>query len=193
MMAFVRCRNGSAKLAVLAVVKAALTFTALPVSAEPAPPLSEDCFALLERGTGDTIACAFPLRLSPEEQAELKAGSRGYVDNVACMMTVRIARADVATAIRASDHTFQSPEQPVVCTVTTPKSTFDITATFAPRVVFKKDVAVEATPGLGNVKGITRVISWPVVQFVNRWPSIRSGMLQVVNAYRAHARKTAQR
>ena len=151
--------------------------------------LPDDCFAELENGNGAEIACLFPLRLSETEQAELEKGSRGYVKNVVCTMTIRIPRADVERAMTARDLEFKSPEQPVSCTVTTYKSTFDITGTFAPRVEFKNDVAVEASPGLANVEGISRVISWPVVQFVNRWPSIRKGLLQIVNAYRAYARK----
>ena len=61
-----------------------------------------------------------------------------------------------------------------------------MTATFAPEATFKNGVAVSATPGLGNVKGIKRVVSWPVVQFVNRWPSVRAGMLTIINAYKKH-------
>jgi hypothetical protein len=152
-------------------------------------PLSEDCFAELSNKTRKDIACVLPMRLSDQERADLKAGSRGYVEDVTCTLTVRIARTEIDTAITKAEHIFQSPDQPVVCTVTTPKSKFDITGTFAPRVVFKDDKAIEASPGLGNVKGVSRVISWPVVQFVNRWPSIRSGMLQAVNAYREHVRK----
>lgn len=154
----------------------------------PAGAAEQDCFEQLQVGTAPEIACMVPLRLSETEQAELEKGSRGYIKNVACSLTVRIARSALEAAITSADTTFQSPEQPVVCSVTTAKSTFDITASFAPRIVIAGDTAVEATPGLGNVKGITRVISWPVVQFVNRWPSVRSGMLQVVNAYRTHHR-----
>lgn len=150
---------------------------------------SEDCYDILENGTGREIACLVPLRLSEAEQAELDKGSRGYVKNVACIMTIRIARADLEAAISATDHVFQSPDQPVGCTVTTHKSTFDIKGVFAPRVVIKGGVATEATPGLGKVEGVSRVLSWPVVQFVNRWPSVKSGMVQVVNAYREHRRK----
>lgn len=148
-----------------------------------------DCFEQLENGNEPEISCAVPLDLSESEQKELEAGSRGYVKDVACTLSVRIPRHAVEAALRAPEIVFQSPEQPVVCRVTTHKSAFEITATFAPRFVVKDDVAVEATPGLGNVKGVSRVISWPVVQFVNRWPSIRSGLLQIVNAYRSHARK----
>lgn len=159
------------------------------VRAQSGPVLSEDCFAEVESGTGPDIACIFAMRPSPSERAELEAGTRGYVKDVACRMTVRIARAEIDKALVAVDYAFKSPAQPVVCTVTTYKSTFDITGTFAPEVVFKNGVAVSATPGLGNVKGITRVISWPVVQFVNRWPSVREGMLTIVNAYRTHKAK----
>lgn len=183
---------------VFAGLISALSLTVPPAVSEPAvskpakPPLSDDCFAELTSGTSQEIACLFPLSLSEQERADLKANSRGYVDNVTCMLVVRIARAKVDETIAKPDHIFESPDQPVTCTVTSPKSTFDITATFAPRIVIKGDKATEASPGLGNVKGVTRVISWPIVQFVNRWPSIRAGMLQIVNAYRDHARKTSR-
>jgi hypothetical protein len=155
----------------------------------PAAALSEDCFAEVETGTGPDIACLFRLQPSAAERAELETGSRGYVKDFACRMTVRIARAEIDKALAAVDYAFKSPEQPVVCTITTYKSTFDVTGTFAPEVTFKNGVAVSATPGLGNIKGITRVISWPVVQFVNRWPSVQEGMLTIVNAYKTHKAK----
>jgi hypothetical protein len=161
-----------------------------PSPPQPAlPSLSDDCFAEVETGTGPDIACLFRLQPSEAERAELEKGSRGYIKDFSCRLTVRIARSEIDKALVAADYAFKSPEQPVVCTITTYKSTFDITGTFAPEVVFKNGVAVSATPGLGNIKGITRVISWPVVQFVNRWPSVREGMLTIVNAYKAHKAK----
>lgn len=177
-----RARRATAAALALALGPAA-GVRATPAATAP------DCFEQLENGRGAEIACAVPLQLSDAERAELEAGSRGYVKNVACTLTVRIARSEVEAAVAAPEIVFQSPEQPVICRVTTHKSEFDVTATFAPRFVVRGDVAVEATPGLGNVRGVSGVISWPVVQFVNRWPSIRDGLLQIVNAYRAHARK----
>lgn len=162
-----------------------------PLLSRAAQLLSQDCFAEVETGTGPEIACLFPIRPSAEERAELETGSRGYVKDFSCRLTVRIARAEIDKALAATNYVFKSPEQPVVCTITTHKSTFDVTGTFAPEVTFKNGVAVDATPGLGNVKGITRVISWPVVLFVNRWPSVRSGMIDIVNAYKA--RKARER
>ncbi|MGQ0673172.1 MAG: hypothetical protein ACT4N2_09890 [Hyphomicrobium sp.] len=176
-------------LLLVSAVSAAAPFHQAAAGAPEPKALSEDCFAELETGSGPEIACAFPLRLDDRERADLKRVTREYVHDITCRMTVRIARAKVDEAIRASDLVFQSPEQPVTCTITTPKSAFDVTATFAPRVVFKGDKAVEATPGLGNVKGVTRVLSWPVMLYVNRGPGMRSGMLQIVNAYRDHARR----
>ena len=174
--------------AVVAVV-VALGYTTAAPAGKSGGAVSEDCFDVLETGKGPEIACAFPLRLTETERADLKAATRGLLDDLTCRMSIRIERAKVDAAIRASDLVFQAPEQPVACTVTTPKSKFDVTATFAPRVVFKGDKAVEASPGLGNVKGVSRVLSWPVQIYVNRGPGMRAGMLQVVNAYRAHARK----
>jgi hypothetical protein len=175
--------------ALLTLALSASSATAAPTAQAPTPGLSEDCFEELEKGKGSEIACGFPLRLTEEERADLEKATRGYLKNLACLMTIRIARDKVDEAIEASDLTFQSPDQPVSCTVTTPKSTFEVTATFAPRVVFKGDVAVSASPGLGNVKGVSRVLSWPVVAYVNYGPGMHSNMLKVVNAYRAHVRR----
>ncbi len=170
-----------------AVLIGGINLMSATASAAGDPPA--DCYAEFETGRGAEIACRVPLTLSEEERAELEAGSRGYVTDLTCTLTIRIDRALVEEAIMAADMAFESPEQPVACTIATPKRTWDITGTFAPKILIKNDEAVEATPGLGNVLGVTRVLSWPVVQFVNRWPSVRSGMLQVVNAYRAHRRK----
>ena len=165
---------------------AAIAADAGPPIKTPPPALSEDCFAEVETGTAPEIACLFPIRPSLQEREELEKGSRGYVKDFTCRLTVRIPRAEIDTALATPDYTFKSPEQPVVCTITTYKSIFDVTATFAPEVTFKNGVAVSATPGFGNVNGITRVVSWPVVQFVNHWPSVREGMLTIINAYKKH-------
>ena len=45
-------------------------------------------------------------------------------------------------------------------------------------------VAVDATPGLADVKGVTRVISLPVELWVNKGSTVRDGMVKVVNAYK---------
>lgn len=172
--------------AALSFALAWLTVSPAHAAAGTSQSLSEDCLAEVEKGTGPEIACLFPLRPSAVERAELESGSRGYVKDFNCRLTVRIARAEIDRALAAVDYAFKSPEQPVVCTITTYKSTFDVTGTFAPEVTFKNGEAVSATPGLGNVSGISRVISWPVVQFVNRWPSVREGMLTIINAYKKH-------
>ena len=174
--------TGALRLAFVALLGA---WTVHDAGAVP-PALPSDCFAEVETGTVPEIACLFPLRPSAQERAELERGSRGYVKDFNCRLTVRIARAEIDKALAAVDYVFKSPEQPVVCTITTYKSTFDVTGTFAPEVTFKNGEAVSATPGLGNVAGISRVISWPVVQFVNRWPSVRDGMLTIINAYKKH-------
>jgi len=156
------------------------------------PEHSEDCFWQLENGKNSEIACTFPMLLTRDERADLQRITRQYLQDVTCRLDVRIAREAVDQAISARDHVFQSPEQPVTCTVTTKSSTFDIKATFAPRVVFKDDLAIEASPGLANVTGVSRILSWPVEQYVNRGPGMRSSMLQIVNAYRKYAREKKQ-
>ena len=87
--------------------------TGLALNPLPAS-LSQDCFAELETGTAPEIACQFPITPSPQEREELEKGSRGYVKNFSCLLTVRISRAAIDKALTTNDYAFKSPEQPVV-------------------------------------------------------------------------------
>lgn len=108
------------------------------------------------------------------------------------MVAIAIERAQVEAALQAPDLVFEAAPQPVACEVSTTEKAYQITATFAPRVVFRAGEAVEATPGLAGVVGVPNYLAWPVVQYVNRSGSIRAGMLEAINNYRAahQARRT---
>jgi hypothetical protein len=185
----------------LAVATLASTAWGAPVhAAKPATALAaaaNDCFADLMSGTAPDIVCQFPVRMTEEERAELEKTTRGYFKGATCLVSIRIDRALIAVTVDAVDHTFQSPPQPVTCDVIgqlsdkEPPKTYPITGTFAPRVVLKDGRAVEATPGLGNVAGVPRVVSWPVETWVNRGGTVRTGMLQAINAWLDHMRQRA--
>ena len=146
------------------------------------------CFRELARDGGRDFVCEYPAWLTDEERADLDKLTRGYLKDARCVVSVRIERARLAQAMVAPDLEFQSPPQPVVCDITTSSSTFAIKGKFAPRVVFKGGEAVEGSPGLADVEGVSKGLAWPVVQYVNRSPHIRSEMLKMINAYRAHVR-----
>lgn len=181
----------SARLARSAIVALVLVLAAAPASAAPAKAKpdgtpSRDCFDELENGTSSEFACDYPVALAEQERKDLQRITRGYLEDVTCSVKVRINRGMIDRAVQDKDYVFQSPEQPVACDVKTSKSTLHITATFAPRVTFKGGQAVEGTPGLQNIKGVTRILSWPVKVYVNRAPHVRNTMLQIVNAYRKY-------
>ena len=69
-----------------------------------------------------------------------------------------------------------------------PDQVVPITGTFAPKVTIKDSVAIQASPGLSNVQGVSRILSLPVVAYVNRAGFIRDGMLKTVNVWMAHMR-----
>jgi hypothetical protein len=178
-------------LAVAVVTLTALTLPAATTLAEPAKSAgaaaqSRDCFDELENGTSAEFTCDYPVALAEQERGDLKRITRGYLEDVTCAVNVRIDRGMIERAVQDTDYVFQSPEQPVACDVKTSKSTLHITATFAPRVTFKGGKAVEGTPGLENIQGVTRILSWPVKVYVNRAPHVRNTMLQIVNAYRKY-------
>ncbi len=153
-------------------------------AAEPPVPLEKNCFFQLLKTKSDVIDCLHPTWLTPEERADLERVTHGLVKDASCRVAVRIERRVVDTALSETDIVFEAPPQPVSCEVTTKSGATPITATFAPRVVFKGGVAVEATPGLANVQGVNPYLVWPVVHYVNHAPRIRGAMLLMINAFR---------
>ena len=147
-----------------------------------------DCFTDLMAGKSAEIVCEFPIEPSAAERDELAKSTRGYLKDVHCLVSIRIARADVRAAMTNPDHVFQAPPQPVACELEANLSKDEVRfipvgATFAPRVVIRQGVAVEATPGLANITGVSRAISWPAETWVNRGAMMRDGMLTVINAW----------
>ena len=152
----------------------------------------QDCFHQLENGRGAEIVCAFPTRLSEQEQADLRRITRDVLQDAHCVVSIRFPRRLLDDALAAADHVFEAPPQPVSCEVVTRESAIPINGTFAPRVVFAGGKAVEATPGLANVTGVSSVLAWPVLHYVNRSATIREGMLTVINAWRSHLQTLRQ-
>ena len=134
--------------------------------------------------TSPEISCEYTALLTDQEHADLRRLTRDRLQDAVCRVTVRVDRALVDPALNETNHIFIAPPQPVTCKITTRDSTFDITGTFAPQVTFKDGQATYATPGLGNVAGVSKVLAWPVVQYVNYSPGIRRDMIEIVNAYR---------
>jgi hypothetical protein len=155
-----------------------------------------DCFADLMRGSSEEIVCEFPLRPNASERADLEKQSRGYVKDATCTVSIRIARSAILAAVHTPDYEFIAPPQPVACQVTaqwrekSPPSVMPISATFAPKVMIRAGKAIDATPGLGDVQGVPRALSWPVETWVNSGIGIKGNMLQVINAWLDHMRTT---
>lgn len=165
-------------------------FAGSAARAEPPPPvpLERNCFYVLAKGTGDLIQCMYPAWLTDEEREDLKRITRGFLEDARCRVDIRIERRQVEDALAAADHVFEAPPQPVVCEIKTPKSVIAIEGTFAPKVVFKDNQAVDATPGLANVTGVSSYLAWPVTYYVNTADRIKSAMLRMINAYRDRVR-----
>lgn len=143
------------------------------------------CFTELAQGKARDIVCEYPAILTEQERTDLRKLTREYLQDAHCMVSIRIERARVAQALVAPDLVFDVPPQPVRCELKTKDSVIPITGTFAPKVTIKGGEAVHATPGLANVQGVSSYLAWPVVQYVNRAPSIRTEMVRMINQYRA--------
>jgi hypothetical protein len=180
-------RNDHINLAMAATV-ALMSLQALPAAATGKTrgtqnePLS--CFAALGRSGDPHINCTHQTWMTPQEQADVRRLTRNYVLDAKCTLQVSIPRSDVEAALAASDRVFAAPPQPVSCEIITSGGLMPIAATFAPNVVFKDGFAVSATPGMANVTGVNSYLAWPVVEYVNRSPTIGDEMVRMINAYR---------
>ena len=135
--------------------------------------------------TAPEISCEYTVLMTDQERTDIRRLTRERLQEASCRVTVRISRDLVLPALTEANHIFNAPPQPVVCTIQTRDSTFDVTGTFAPHVTFKDGIAVSASPGLANVKGVNSYLAWPVVQYVNYSPGIRREMAAIINVYRA--------
>lgn len=142
------------------------------------------CLNSLTQTTRD-VSCEYTALLTVQERADMRRLTRDRLQDAVCRVKVRVRRGLVEPALTEANHVFKAPPQPVVCTITTRDSTFDVTGTFEPQVTFKDGKATYATPGLGNVTGVSKVLSWPVIQYVNYAPGIRRDMIAIINAYRS--------
>ena len=165
------------------------------LAAPAAAATPSDCFDDLMRGRSAEIVCSMPLIPNAQERTELEKQSRGYVKNAECTVSIRIDRALITAAIENQEHVFQAPPQPVQCTVTAlwdkQTKTIPISATFAPKIVIKGGTATDANPGLADVTGVPRALSWPVETWVNSGIGIKGNMLRVINAWLDHMRRTS--
>lgn len=175
----------AAALAVIAGI--GLVMTAGPVPSTAAgrykSPTLNNCLWELARGQGSQLVCDYPAWLADKERTELRRLTRERLQDAHCDVSIRIDRALVQRALRESNHTFVAPPQPVRCEIATRDTPIVIDATFAPRVVIKDGIAVDATPGLANVSGVNQVLAWPVVEYVNRSGTVRNEMLSMINGY----------
>lgn len=143
------------------------------------------CLKAVAQSDGPEISCNYKTLLTEGERADMQRLTRGLLQDASCLIKVTIARDLVEPALTKDDHIFEATPQPVTCEIKTKDGGFPISATFAPKVMFKGGSATEGTPGLGNVTGVNKYLAWPVVEYVNRAPGIRKSMLEIINRYRA--------
>ena len=177
----------AARLALALVCGAGVGSPRLSAQSPSAGP-ERDCFEQLANDTSAEIVCRYRTRLRDDERADLRKLTREALQDARCIVDIRIERQKIELALSGIDHVLEAPPQPVTCEISTKDNSFPIAGTFAPRVVFKAGTATDGSPGLANVTGVNGYLAWPVVQYVNRSPRIRDGMLGAINDYLARRR-----
>ncbi len=135
--------------------------------------------------TSPEISCEYTALLTVQERADMRRLTRDRLQDAVCRVTVRVDRGLVQPALTEANHVFNAPPQPVVCTITTRDSTFRHHRHLRTPGHVQRRHGHLRDPGLGNVTGVSKVLSWPVVQYVNYSPGIRREMIAIINAYRA--------
>lgn len=161
----------------------AAALVAGPAAAGETAAPNPDCFDEFLNAKGTDIVCTFPTRMSADEKVEVEKVTRGYLKDASCDVAIKMPRRLLADALAATgDHVFEAPAQKSHCEVVTLKATFPVEMTFAPKVVFKDGIAIEATPNLDNVTGVPKALWWPVAYWVNSSNMIEETTLKIVNA-----------
>lgn len=173
----------SVRLAFLLAVAAPAAYAAGPLRDVP---LEKQCLKQLIESNDAQIDCVHQAWFTPEERNDLEKLTRGYLKDASCAIEVRIARKEIEAALTSADTVFTAPAQPATCELETSRGKVTINGTFSPRVVFKGGVAVEATPGLGDITGVNSYLAWPVVHYINYSERITKPMMLMINAYRTH-------
>ena len=109
-----------------------------------------------------------------------------------CLVNVRIERRQITAALIKPDHVFQATPQAVTCELISRDESLPIKATFAPRIVIRGGRAVDAHPGMANLRGLNEFIADPVLQYINQSDTIRAQMVRIVNLYIANKQIGAQ-
>jgi hypothetical protein len=157
--------------------------SAAEVDLDQAIKMEDDCLEQLSNRKTAEISCAFPALMDPKDRAAIKKMTNDSFENAQCMITVKLDSAIVDKAVAAVDGEVVVPPQQVACKLETNQGDLPVDFTFAPKVMFKAGVAVKANPGMGNVKGVSTWLSWPVVAYLNTNKSIQTVMVRVVNAF----------
>ena len=162
-------RREHTKLRIAGVAAAGLVLALLTIEAGNAagkarasqsrPEPMNNCFWELARGTGSDLICEYPVWLADKERAEMRRLTREMLQDAHCTVSIRIARSLLTHALTEANYTFEAPAQSVECDLTTRDNTIAISATFAPRIVIKDAVAVDATPGMADVVGVNSYLA----------------------------------
>ncbi len=173
----------------MVIVAALACLACRPDSADAGPlhdvPLEQQCLKQLIQSSEPEIDCEHLAWFTDGEREDLKKLTRGYLLDASCAVKVKIARKNLDQALATADTVFTSPAQPMTCELETSRGKVTINGTFSPRVVFKGGVAVEATPGLGDISGINSYLAWPVVHYINYSERITKPMMLMINAYKS--------
>jgi hypothetical protein len=156
---------------------------------EQAQIMERDCLERLSAPSGD-VDCAFPTVMEEKDRATIQRITKEEFRDARCLVTVKLARTTISTALGTSDGRVTLPAQNVACVLETETGELPVSFTFAPVLDFKAGSAIRANPGMGGVKGVNAWLAWPVVAYINANSTIRSVMLKVVNGYIAQQRGT---
>ncbi len=143
---------------------------------------AQDCIDQLGDPNVDIIACTIEFVLKSRAREDLMRITGGVVRDAGCLVEVGLERANVFEALVHAEN-LAVPAQPVKCDVATDRRPLQARFTLAPKVWFSDGRAVGATPGMGNVTGLSPFLAVLLTNWVNKNPQVQQAMVAWVNDY----------
>lgn len=104
----------------------------------------------------------------------------GLMRDTACQVRVSVARETVMQALLAAG-TVKLPEQPAACAVATGGRPILTEFTLAPSVTFFAGEAIEASPGIGNLRGLPPSLANNLQVWLNSSTLVEAALLRGIN------------
>ncbi|MDX2265676.1 MAG: hypothetical protein NW215_11995 [Hyphomicrobiales bacterium] len=136
---------------------------------------------------GADLSCDLSKTWAKEDiskEAEEKKLSWGLGD-AKCGLSLKVARADIVSAVSDADYTLKIPPQKIACEVEQGGTKYPITLNLAPVVKFKSGEAQEASLGVSDIEAaaVIKGVIWTAAKMEENFGIFHQDILKDINKF----------